>query len=180
MVARRAGCLRRQQGVPVILKKQHCSSGQLVRMYMCSVEFPVGAGLPERTKRPPPPTKHLRHARHACVCTLAPAPVINLTRPQALTEAGEGAYDVTLLDANPNPGGLSAGWRTAGGRAVEAGKEGAAEFGCADAHPSTNVSQTTFGSAGGRAFAKYSAVSETTYVQTFAYVLHNRLPVVQK
>lgn len=40
---------------------------------------------------------------------------------KALTEAGEGSYDVTLLDANPNPGGLSAGWRTAGGRAVEAG-----------------------------------------------------------
>eukprot|EP00752_Nemacystus_decipiens_P011813 g10482.t1 len=43
---------------------------------------------------------------------------------KALTEAGEGAYDVTLLDANPNPGGLSAGWRTAGGRAVEAGIKG--------------------------------------------------------
>lgn len=53
------------------------------------------------------------------------------TRAQALTEAGEGAYDVTLLDANPNPGGLSAGWRTAGGRAVEAGERGAAEvLGC--------------------------------------------------
>ncbi|CAN0039320.1 unnamed protein product, partial [Scytosiphon promiscuus] len=43
---------------------------------------------------------------------------------KALTEAGEGSYDVTLLDANPNPGGLSAGWRTAGGRAVEAGIKG--------------------------------------------------------
>lgn len=41
---------------------------------------------------------------------------------KALTEAGP--YDVILLDANPNPGGLSAGWRTAGGRAVEAGIKG--------------------------------------------------------
>lgn len=39
---------------------------------------------------------------------------------KALTEAGP--YDVTLLDANPHPGGLSAGWRTTGGRAVEAGE----------------------------------------------------------
>lgn len=39
---------------------------------------------------------------------------------KALTEAGP--YDVTLLDANPNPGGLSAGWRTASGRSVEAGE----------------------------------------------------------
>ena len=30
-------------------------------------------------------------------------------------------FDVTLLDASQNPGGLSAGWRTANGRAVEAG-----------------------------------------------------------
>ncbi|CAM9460726.1 unnamed protein product, partial [Ectocarpus sp. 13 AM-2016] len=43
---------------------------------------------------------------------------------KALTEAGEGSYEVTLLDASPNPGGLSAGWRTAGGRAVEAGIKG--------------------------------------------------------
>ncbi|CAN0507846.1 unnamed protein product, partial [Laminaria digitata] len=40
---------------------------------------------------------------------------------KALTEAGP--YDVTLLDANPNPGGLSAGWRTASGRSVEAGEK---------------------------------------------------------
>ena len=33
---------------------------------------------------------------------------------------GQG-YDVILLDASPNPGGLSAGWRTPQGRAVEAG-----------------------------------------------------------
>ena len=32
--------------------------------------------------------------------------------------------DVTLLDASPNPGGLSAGWRTKQGRAVEAGVKG--------------------------------------------------------
>ena len=37
---------------------------------------------------------------------------------KALTDQG---YDVTLLDASPNPGGLSAGWRTPQGRAVEAG-----------------------------------------------------------
>ncbi|CAM9743595.1 unnamed protein product, partial [Choristocarpus tenellus] len=41
---------------------------------------------------------------------------------KALTESG--IYDVTLLDANPNLGGLSAGWRTPGGRAVEAGIKG--------------------------------------------------------
>ena len=33
-------------------------------------------------------------------------------------------YEVTLLDAAPNPGGLSAGWRTPQGRAVEAGVKG--------------------------------------------------------
>ena len=38
-----------------------------------------------------------------------------------LAEAG---YDVTLIDASPNPGGLSAGWRTPQGRSVEAGIKG--------------------------------------------------------
>lgn len=33
-------------------------------------------------------------------------------------------YSVTLVDAAPNPGGLSAGWRTDQGRAVEAGVKG--------------------------------------------------------
>lgn len=33
-------------------------------------------------------------------------------------------YSVTLLDVSPNPGGLSAGWRTKQGRAVEAGVKG--------------------------------------------------------
>ncbi|DBA70993.1 hypothetical protein WJX79_001029 [Trebouxia sp. C0005] len=33
-------------------------------------------------------------------------------------------YSVTLLDVSPNPGGLSAGWRTQQGRAVEAGVKG--------------------------------------------------------
>ena len=33
-------------------------------------------------------------------------------------------FDVTLLDSSPDPGGLSAGWRTANGRAVEAGCKG--------------------------------------------------------
>ncbi len=31
---------------------------------------------------------------------------------------------MTLIDAAPNPGGLSAGWRTPQGRAVEAGIKG--------------------------------------------------------
>ena len=31
---------------------------------------------------------------------------------------------MTLLDASPNPGGLSSGWRTKQGRAVEAGVKG--------------------------------------------------------
>ena len=38
-----------------------------------------------------------------------------------LAEAG---YSVTLIDASPNPGGLSAGWRTPQGRSVEAGIKG--------------------------------------------------------
>jgi uncharacterized protein with NAD-binding domain and iron-sulfur cluster len=33
-------------------------------------------------------------------------------------------YDVTLLEAGPYPGGLVAGWKTAGGRSVEAGIHG--------------------------------------------------------
>lgn len=33
-------------------------------------------------------------------------------------------YSVTLIDGSPNPGGLSAGWRTDQGRAVEAGVKG--------------------------------------------------------
>jgi len=33
-------------------------------------------------------------------------------------------FDVTLLDGSPNPGGLSAGWRTPQGRSVEAGVKG--------------------------------------------------------
>ena len=33
-------------------------------------------------------------------------------------------YSVTVLDASPDPGGLSAGWRTEQGRAVEAGVKG--------------------------------------------------------
>lgn len=37
--------------------------------------------------------------------------------------SGEG-YDVTLLDAAPNPGGLSTGFRTSQGRSVEAGMKG--------------------------------------------------------
>lgn len=42
----------------------------------------------------------------------------------ALKHLAEQGYDVTLLDASPNPGGLSAGWRTPQGRAVEAGTKG--------------------------------------------------------
>jgi hypothetical protein len=33
-------------------------------------------------------------------------------------------FDVTILDAAANPGGLSAGWRTKEGKAVEAGMKG--------------------------------------------------------
>lgn len=42
----------------------------------------------------------------------------------ALKHLADQGYDVTLLDAAPNPGGLSAGWRTPQGRAVEAGVKG--------------------------------------------------------
>ena len=41
----------------------------------------------------------------------------------AKTLAQQG-FDVTLLDAQPNPGGLSSGWRTKEGRPVEAGTKG--------------------------------------------------------
>ncbi|MEL6788734.1 MAG: FAD-dependent oxidoreductase, partial [Cyanobacteria bacterium J06607_15] len=33
-------------------------------------------------------------------------------------------YDVTLLEAAPHPGGLVAGWKTAGGKSVEGGIHG--------------------------------------------------------
>ncbi|GLI65776.1 hypothetical protein VaNZ11_009387 [Volvox africanus] len=42
----------------------------------------------------------------------------------AAKHLSEQGYDVTLLEASPNPGGLSSGWRTASGRAVEAGMKG--------------------------------------------------------
>jgi uncharacterized protein with NAD-binding domain and iron-sulfur cluster len=42
----------------------------------------------------------------------------------AAKHLSEQGYNVTLLDAAPNPGGLSAGWRTPQGRAVEAGIKG--------------------------------------------------------
>ena len=42
----------------------------------------------------------------------------------AAKHLAETGYNVTLLDAAPNPGGLSAGWRTPQGRAVEAGIKG--------------------------------------------------------
>lgn len=57
---------------------------------------------------------------------------IEAPRNHGLCLAGFGAcyhllnngFEVTLLDASDNPGGLSSGWRTAKGRAVEAGKCG--------------------------------------------------------
>ncbi|CAL5218947.1 g699 [Coccomyxa viridis] len=42
----------------------------------------------------------------------------------AAKHLAETGYNVTLIDAAPNPGGLSAGWRTPQGRAVEAGIKG--------------------------------------------------------
>lgn len=42
----------------------------------------------------------------------------------AAKHLSEQGYDVTLLEASPNPGGLSTGWRTSSGRAVEAGMKG--------------------------------------------------------
>ena len=42
----------------------------------------------------------------------------------ATKHLAEQGYNVTLLDASPHPGGLSAGWRTPQGRAVEAGTKG--------------------------------------------------------
>ena len=42
----------------------------------------------------------------------------------AAKHLAEQGYSVTLLDGAENPGGLSAGWRTPQGRAVEAGIKG--------------------------------------------------------
>lgn len=42
----------------------------------------------------------------------------------AAKHLSEQGYGVTLVDGSPNPGGLSAGWRTEQGRAVEAGTKG--------------------------------------------------------
>ena len=42
----------------------------------------------------------------------------------AAKHLSEQGYAVTLVDASPNPGGLSAGWRTPQGRTVEAGFKG--------------------------------------------------------
>ncbi|CAL8469873.1 g9415 [Coccomyxa elongata] len=42
----------------------------------------------------------------------------------AAKHLSEQGYSVTIIDASPNPGGLSAGWRTPQGRAVEAGIKG--------------------------------------------------------
>lgn len=42
----------------------------------------------------------------------------------AAKHLSEQGYSVTLIDASPNPGGLSAGWRTPQGRAMEAGIKG--------------------------------------------------------
>ncbi|KAG2497258.1 hypothetical protein HYH03_004842 [Edaphochlamys debaryana] len=42
----------------------------------------------------------------------------------AAKHLAEQGYDVTLLEAAPNPGGLSGGFRTASGKAVEAGMKG--------------------------------------------------------
>ncbi|KAG2443456.1 hypothetical protein HXX76_001813 [Chlamydomonas incerta] len=42
----------------------------------------------------------------------------------AAKHLSEQGYDVTLLEASPNPGGLSSGWRTASGKTVEAGMKG--------------------------------------------------------
>ncbi|GAX73691.1 hypothetical protein CEUSTIGMA_g1142.t1 [Chlamydomonas eustigma] len=42
----------------------------------------------------------------------------------AAKHLSEQGYNVTLLEASPNPGGLASGWRTASGREVEAGMKG--------------------------------------------------------
>ncbi len=42
----------------------------------------------------------------------------------ATSHLAEQGYDVTLLEAAPYPGGLVAGWKTAGGKSVEGGIHG--------------------------------------------------------
>jgi hypothetical protein len=61
----------------------------------------------------------------------------------AITLAG---FDVTLLDASPNPGGLSAGWRTKDGKAVEAGMKGFWYQVCLHVAPPRHVRTHTHGS----------------------------------
>ncbi len=66
--------------------------------------------------------KQVMYSRAAPLPTPGSEPVpAGFGAAKHLTEQG---YDVTLLDASPNPGGLSTGWRTSQGRAVEAGVKG--------------------------------------------------------
>lgn len=61
------------------------------------------------------PTNHTRHA------VVVGGGWAGFGAAYALLKAG---IKVTVLDASQTPGGLSAGWRTAGGRSVEAGIKG--------------------------------------------------------
>lgn len=61
-------------------------------------------------------TRHSSGSHTVCCC-----PPAGFGAAKHLSEQG---YAVTLLDAAANPGGLSAGWRTAKGRVVEAGMKG--------------------------------------------------------
>lgn len=67
-----------------------------------------------------------RRRRMGRYCAASPSvyhtpPTAGFGAAKHLSEQG---YAVTLVDASPNPGGLSAGWRTPQGRAVEAGFKG--------------------------------------------------------
>jgi NAD(P)-binding Rossmann-like domain len=91
----------------------------------------VGAGWAGVRQPPVCPHAH-RHASYVSAAAgggLHPPPCIAQHGNSTVSFAGFGAakhlsqqgYAVTLLDASPNPGGLSSGWRTPQGRAVEAG-----------------------------------------------------------
>ena len=94
------------------------------------VRAPRGTAPPRPSNRPSKPRVRAEGKRPTT------APSSNKPYPKAAVIgggwAGFGAawqllkhgFDVTLLDSSPDPGGLSAGWRTANGRAVEAGCKG--------------------------------------------------------
>ncbi|KAL6762516.1 hypothetical protein V8C86DRAFT_2515288 [Haematococcus lacustris] len=87
---------------------------------------PVQQGSSELSRRRAAQSRPPKSARSAPICCSLNVVVIGggwagFGAAKHLTEQG---LNVTLLDAQPNPGGLSTGFRTKGGKAVEAGMKG--------------------------------------------------------